>query len=106
MKYQWYTVGKFIRTYIIMWNVREFCQRKALVPFTVIDDDIKVIVKDIDGIDKGVDHVPAEERIGTIAFCEPVQEEQNAVTVEKLGLRIAEGFDRNAEGFGSVLQFF
>ena len=45
-----------------------------------------MIIIHINGIDKGFDDMAAEERIVPVAFCKPVKEEQNAVTVEELGL--------------------
>ena len=65
-----------------------------------------MIIKNIDGIDERFDHVPAGQRIVPVDFGELMQEKQDAVTVEQLGLGIAKGRDRLAEGFGGILQRF
>ena len=52
-----------------------------------------MIGENIHGIHKCFDDVPAEERIVAIAGCESMEEKQNAVTVQQLGLGIAKRFD-------------
>ena len=64
MYYGWYTRRVVIRTFWYGF------QRETLVAFTVIDNEFQVIIKDIDGIDKGFYYMPAEERICAVAFCE------------------------------------
>lgn len=63
-----------------------------------------MIIINVDGIHKGLDDVPAEERILPVAFVEPAEEEENPVPVDQLGLGVTERFDGNAEGFGGILQ--
>ena len=77
-----------------------------MVSFTVVCDDIQVIIENIDGIDKRFDDVGAEKGIRAVAFCETMKEKNDAVTVKQLRLGLAEGFDGNAEGFGGVFKFF
>jgi hypothetical protein len=98
MCYNWYTCHDVIRTR------REIRKGEALVPFQVIDDDLQVIIINVDGIDEGLDDVPAEERILPVTFVEPAEEEENTVPVDQLGLGVAERFDGDAEGFGGILQ--
>ena len=57
-----------------------------MVSFTIIDDDVQMIIKDINGIHKGFDNMATEQGIVPVAFCKPVKEEQNTITVQKLGL--------------------
>lgn len=57
MCYNWYTRRNVIRTR------REIRKGEALVAFQVVDDNLQVIIINVDGIDEGLDDVPAEERI-------------------------------------------
>ena len=98
MYHGWYTRRVVIRTFWYGF------QRETLVAFTVIDNEFQVIIKDIDGIDKGFYHMPAEERICAVAFCELLQEKDNAVTVHQLGLGKTEGVATDAEVFGIRFQ--
>ena len=90
MCYEQYTISNVNRTWGIIW---EIIQRDALVPFAVIDNQLQVIIINIHGIDERIDDVPAEERIVPISFCEPVEEKQNTVTVQQLGLGITESLN-------------
>lgn len=75
MCYNWYTCRDVIRTR------REIRKGEALVPFQVVDDDFQMIIINVDGIDEGLDDVPAEERIFPVTFVEPAEEEENTVPV-------------------------
>ena len=99
MCYNWYTRIDIIRT--LRGNIR---QREALVSFLIVDHDLQMIIKDINGIHKGLDDVPAEERIRAVAFCKLMKEEKNAVFIEKLILRIAHHLDGGAKIFGSIFE--
>lgn len=98
MCYNWYTRRNVIRTR------REIRKGEALVPFQVIDDDFQVIIINVDGIDEGLDDVPAEERILPVTFVEPAEEEENTVQVDQLGLGVTERFDGDAEGVSCIFQ--
>ena len=81
MYYGWYTIRDTIRT------IRgQISEGDALIVFTVIDDQFKMIIEDIDGIDKGFNDMAAEGRVGTVSFGEAAKEKQNPVTVHELGL--------------------
>ena len=99
MCYNWYTRRNVIRTF------REGIQRQALVAFQVIDHDLQMIIINLDGIDEGLDDVPAKERILPVTFVEPAEEEENTVPVDQLGLGVTERFDGDAESFRGVLKF-
>jgi hypothetical protein len=45
-----------------------------------------MIVENIDGVDKGINDMPAEEGIVPVAFGELAEEEENAIMVHQLGL--------------------
>ena len=47
-----------------------------------------MIIVDIDGIDKGLDQLLPEQGIIPIGFSKTMQEEQDAIMVQKLGLGI------------------
>ena len=99
MCYNQYTRLIAIRTF---W---EGFERVALIAFTVIDHELQVIIKHVDGIDKGFDNVPAEERILAVAFRELLQKKDHPVAVHELGLGEAEGVTAAPEVFGRGFQF-
>lgn len=81
MCYNQYTRRDTIRT------IRgQISEGDALIVFTVIDDQFKMIIEDIDGIDKGFNDMAAEGRFGSVSFGEAAKEKQNTVTVHELGL--------------------
>ena len=81
MCYYWYTRRVIIRT------IRgEISEGNPLIAFAVIGDDFQMIIKDVDTVYKGIDHMTAEARISAVALCELMQEEENAVPVDQLGL--------------------
>ena len=96
----WYTRIKFIRT------IRQIVQRYAIIAFAVIDHKHQVIIKDINSIDEGFDHMAAEKGIRSVAFCEPAEEKQNTIAIHELRLGKAERFTGDAESFGGGLQLF
>ena len=85
MCYGWYTRRDIIRT-IRRRIIREICERETLVSFTVIDNDLQMIIIDINCIDKGFDNVPAKQGIIPVAFGELLQKEYHTVLIKQLGL--------------------
>ena len=79
MYYCWYTIVDTIRTLR-----RQISEGNELISFTVIDHQPEMIIIHINRIDKGFNNVAAEERVGSVTFCEAVQEEKNAVTIHEL----------------------
>lgn len=77
-----------------------------MVSFDVIDYDLQMILKNIYSVHKRFNDVAAEERIVPIAFCKPMEEEQNTVAINQLRLGITERFNRDAESIGGILQNF
>ena len=100
MYHGWYTRGNVIRTF------RDGFKRETLVAFTVIDNELQVIIKDIDGIDKGFYYMTAKKGICAVALGELLQEKDDAVTVDQLGLRKAESITADAQVFGGGFQLF
>jgi len=100
MCYGWYTIFDTIRTR------RKGRKRDALIAFHVIGDDLEVIIIKVHGIDEGFDDMAAEGCIRSVSLGELMEEEDNTVFIEKLGLGILQRFDGDAEGLSIVLQVF
>ena len=88
MCYCWYTIQIRIRT----WEARigeigEGTQWEALVDAgVVIGDDIQMIIENIDGIYKGIDHAAAESEVLPVTVGKTAEKEDHAITVHHLGL--------------------
>ena len=80
MCYGWYTIFDTIRTR------REGRERDALIAFHVIGDDLQVIIIKVYGIDEGFNDMPAESRIRSVSLGELMEEKDNPVFIQKLGL--------------------
>ena len=99
----WWSISDTIRT--LRRRVgRQVRQGDALVSFAVIQNKFIVIIENIHGIDKCINDISAVYRVSPVAVCETVEEEQDPIRVEQLGLRITEGFTGYAEGIRFILQ--
>ena len=104
MCYHWYTRGNNIRTIGAGIKIRQIGQREALVSFTVVGDDVKMIIEDIDSIDKCFDDMAAQKWITAVAFCKSVQEEDHTVMIKQLGLGKAHHVNRLAKAIRGGFQ--
>ena len=89
MYHGWYTGRNAIRTRGAGIRIRisgEGFQGETLVSLAIIGDDVQMIIKNIDRIDERFNYMATEQGIVPVAFCKPVKEEQNTITVQKLGL--------------------
>ena len=108
MQHGWYTGRNTIRTRGTGIRIRirgDGFQGKTLVPFTIISDDVQMIIKNIDSIDKCFDNMTLKKGIVPVSFCKPVEEENHAIMIQQLGLGIAEHLHGKPEIFRLVFQF-